>query len=178
MPELDDQNTQTACLAGGCFWGLEELIGALPGVLETEVGYAGGSMQDARYDKVKTGATGHAEALKLVFNPRQIGYRHLLFEFFRIHNPTMLNRQSNDIGTQYRSAIFYIGDEQRRIAEDVIKSVQASGDWGAKVVTEVTPLKDFYRAEEYHQKYLAKNPHGYRCHYARNLDLGEHGETR
>jgi methionine-S-sulfoxide reductase len=108
-----------------------------------------------------------------VFDPQLLGYRHLLFEFFRMHDPTTSNRQGNDIGTQYRSAIFYLGEEQKRTAVEVIKTVDASGDWKAKVVTEVVPFKEFFRAEEYHQKYLVKHPHGYTCHYVRRLELGE-----
>jgi methionine-S-sulfoxide reductase len=167
------ETRQTAYLAGGCFWGMEELVREIPGVLATEVGYTGGDTPGARYEQVKTGNTGHAESLKIVFDPKRLTYRHLLFEFFRMHNPTTLNRQGNDIGTQYRSAIFYAGEEQKRIAEEVIKTVDASGDWKAKVVTEVVPFKEFYRAEEYHQKYLVKNPRGYTCHYIRRMDLGE-----
>lgn len=164
---------QTAYLSGGCFWGMEELVQQIPGVLETEVGYTGGSTPDARYEQVKTGNTGHAESLKIVFDPQQLSYRHLLFEFFRMHDPTTRNQQGNDIGTQYRSAIFYLSEEQKRTAEDVIRRVDLSGDWRAKVVTEVVPFKEFFRAEEYHQKYLAKNPHGYTCHYVRQFGLGE-----
>jgi len=122
---------------------------------------------------VRTGNTGHAESLKIVFNPEKLSYRHLLFEFFRMHNPTTRNRQGNDIGTQYRSAIFYLGEEQKKTAEEVIRTVDASGDWKAKVITEVVPFKVFYRAEEYHQKYLVKNPGGYTCHLIRRYDLGE-----
>jgi methionine-S-sulfoxide reductase len=169
----ETETKQTAYLAGGCFWGMEELVREIPGVLATEVGYTGGDTPDARYEQVKTGRTGHAESLKVVFDPQQLSYRHLLFEFFRMHNPTMRNRQGNDTGTQYRSAIFYLDEEQRHIAEEVIKTVDASGDWQAKVVTEVVPFKEFYRAEEYHQKYLVNHPHGYTCHYVRRLDLGE-----
>jgi len=168
-----DIKQQTAYLAGGCFWGMEELVRQIPGVLETEVGYTGGGTPDARYEQVKTGNTGHAESLKIVFDPKQLTYRHLLFEFFRMHNPTTRNRQGNDIGTQYRSAIFYTSAEQQRTAEEVIKTMDASGDWKAKVVTEVVPFREFYRAEEYHQKYLVKNPRGYTCHYIRRMDLGE-----
>ncbi len=164
---------QTAYLAGGCFWGMEELVRLIPGVLETEVGYTGGDTPDARYEQVKTGQTGHAESLKIVFDPQQLSYRHLLFEFFRMHNPTTRNRQGNDVGTQYRSAIFYLFEEQKKIAEDVIAAVDSSGDWHAKVVTEVVPYREFYRAEEYHQKYLVRHPHGYTCHYVRELGLGE-----
>lgn len=164
---------QTAYLSGGCFWGMEELVQQIPGVLETEVGYTGGDVPDATYDIVKTGRSGHAESLKIVFDPKRLSYRHLLFEFFRMHNPTTRNQQGNDIGTQYRSAIFYIGDEQKHTAEEVIRTVDASGDWKAKVVTEVVPFKAFYRAEEYHQDYLAKHPNGYTCHYIRRMKLGE-----
>jgi len=162
-----------AYLSGGCFWGMEELVRQIPGVVETEVGYTGGSTPNATYDIVKTGSSGHAESLKIVFDPKQLRFRHLLFEFFRMHNPTTRNQQGNDIGTQYRSAIFYLNEEQRRTAEEVIKTVDASGDWKAKVVTEVVPFKEFYRAEEYHQKYLVKHPHGYTCHYVRRMKLGE-----
>ena len=173
MTEADSTKQQTAYLSGGCFWGMEELVRQIPGVLETEVGYTGGSTPDARYEQVKTGNTGHAESLKIVFDPQQLSYRHLLFEFFRMHDPTTRNQQGNDIGTQYRSAIFYLSEEQKRTAENVIKTVDISGDWKAKVVTEVVPFKEFFRAEEYHQKYLVKNPHGYTCHYVRRLGLGE-----
>lgn len=164
---------QTAYLSGGCFWGMEELVRLIPGVLDTEVGYTGGGTPNATYDIVKTGRSGHAESLKVVFDPKRLTYRHLLFEFFRMHNPTTRNRQGNDIGTQYRSAIFYLNDEQKSTAVDVIETVDASGDWNAKVVTEVVPFKDFWRAEDYHQKYLVRQPHGYTCHYMRRMNLGE-----
>ncbi|OIR03185.1 peptide methionine sulfoxide reductase MsrA 3 [mine drainage metagenome] len=165
--------TETAYLSGGCFWGMEELVRLIPGVLETEVGYTGGDTPNATYEIVKTGNSGHAESLKIVFDPDKVSYRHLLFEFFRMHNPTTRNRQGNDVGTQYRSAIFYLDDAQRGTAEEVIKTVEASGDWKAKVITEVVPFKAFYRAEEYHQKYLVKYPQGYTCHYMRSMNLGE-----
>ena len=152
---------------------MEELVRQIPGVLATEVGYTGGDTPDAAYEQVKTGDTGHAESLKIVFNPQQLSYRHLLFEFFRMHNPTTLDRQGNDTGSQYRSAIFYLDEEQRRTAWEVIHTVDASGDWNARVITEVVPFKEFYRAEEYHQKYLVKHPHGYTCHYVRRMKLGE-----
>ncbi|MDH4286751.1 MAG: peptide-methionine (S)-S-oxide reductase MsrA, partial [Gallionella sp.] len=155
------ETTQTAYLAGGCFWGMEELVRQIPGVLATEVGYTGGNTPAATYEQVKTGNTGHAESLKIVFDPSQLTYRHLLFEFFRMHNPTTKNRQGNDLGTQYRSAIFYVGAEQQHTAEEVIRTVESSGEWRARIVTEVVPFKEFYRAEEYHQKYLVKNPRGY-----------------
>ncbi len=165
--------TQTAYLSGGCFWGMEELVRQIPGVLETEVGYTGGITPDATYDIVKTGRSGHAESLKIVFDSTKLTYRHLLFEFFRMHNPTTKNQQGNDIGTQYRSAIFYVSEGQKRTAEEVIKTVDASGEWKAKVVTEVVPFKEFFRAEEYHQDYLVKHPHGYTCHFVRRMRLGE-----
>ena len=173
MTQTNHAHQQTAYLSGGCFWGMEELVRLIPGVLETEVGYTGGSTPNAVYEQVKTGRTGHAESLKIVFNPQHLTYRHLLFEFFRMHNPTTRNQQGNDIGSQYRSAIFYLGEEQKLIAEEVIKTVNSSGDWKAKVVTEVVPFKEFFRAEEYHQKYLVKNRGGYTCHFVRPLDLGE-----
>ncbi len=169
----DNISRQTAYLAGGCFWGMEELVRVIPGVLETEVGYTGGHTPDANYDQIKTGRTGHAESLKIVFDPDRLTYRHLLFEFFRMHNPTTTNQQGNDRGTQYRSAIFHIGEEQKNTAHEVIKTVEASGDWKAKVVTEVVPFRAFFRGEEYHQQYLIKHPQGYTCHYLRRLDLGE-----
>lgn len=167
------ETNQTAYLAGGCFWGMEELVREIPGVLETEVGYTGGETPNATYDIVKAGRSGHAESLKIVFDPQRLSYRHLLFEFFRMHNPTTRNQQGNDIGTQYRSAIFYLDEEQRRTAAEVIQTADASGDWKAKLVTEVVPFKEFFRAEEYHQKYLVKHPRGYTCHYIRRLELGE-----
>jgi methionine-S-sulfoxide reductase len=163
----------TSYFSGGCFWGMEELVREIPGVIATEVGYTGGDVPAATYDIVKTGRSGHAEALKIVFDPALLSYRHLLFEFFRMHNPTTRNQQGNDIGSQYRSAIFYLDDEQRFTAEDVIKSVDESGEWQGKVVTELVPFKVFYPAEEYHQKYLVKHPHGYTCHFKRALALGE-----
>lgn len=175
MATTEPTKIQIACLAGGCFWGMEELVRQIAGVLETEVGYTGGDTPDASYEQVKTGNTGHAEALKIIFDPQRLSYRHLLFEFFRMHNPTTRNRQGNDAGTQYRSAIFYLDQEQKRMAEEVIKTVDASGDWQAPVVTEVLPFRQFYRAEEYHQKYLLRHPHGYTCHYIRRLGLGEEG---
>ena len=166
-------NTQTAYLAGGCFWGMEELVRQIPGVVATEVGYCGGDAETAFYEHVKTGETGHAESLKVVYDPEHLSYAHLLFEFFRMHNPTTPNQQGNDIGSQYRSAIFYVDAAQQAIAESVIKAVNASGEWQAGIVTQVVPFKAFFRAENYHQRYLVKHPHGYTCHYVRQLDLGE-----
>ncbi len=166
-------DTQVAYLAGGCFWGMEELVRQMPGVLDTEVGYTGGDAPNANYAIVHTGRSGHAESLKIVFDPAKLSYRHLLFEFFRMHNPTTRNQQGNDIGTQYRSAIFYVDEAQRKTAEEVIRTVDASGEWQSKVVTEVVPYKTFYRAEDDHQGYLRKYPNGYTCHFIRRLNLGE-----
>jgi peptide-methionine (S)-S-oxide reductase len=159
---ITNNEPHTAYLAGGCFWGMEELVRQIPGVLDTEVGYSGGDTPDARYEQVK-----------IVFNPEQLSYRHLLFEFFRMHNPTTPNQQGNDIGSQYRSVIFYLDEAQRHTAEEVIKTVDASCELGAPVVTEVMPFGAFYRAEEYHQKYLIKHRGGYTCHYVRQFGLGE-----
>lgn len=164
---------QTAYLSGGCFWGMEELVRQIPGVLETEVGYTGGETPNATYEIVKTGRSGHAESLKILFDPNRLTYRHLLFEFFRMHNPTTKNRQGNDFGTQYRSAVFHVNEEQKLTAEEVIRTVESSGEWQAKIVTEVVPFRAFYRAEEYHQDYLVKHPQGYTCHYIRRMNLGE-----
>ena len=166
-------NTETAYLAGGCYWGMEELFRTLPGVIQTKVGFSGGHIANVAYREVTTGTTGHAETLKIVFDPSIISYRELLFEFFRIHNPTKANQQGNDIGTQYRSVIFYLDETQKETALKVITQVDQSGAWHAAIVTEVVPFKNFYAAEEKHQKYLMKVPDGYTCHFRRNLDFGE-----
>ncbi len=158
---------ETALLAGGCFWGVEDLIRKLPGVIRTEVGYTGGSMSSPRYEDIKTGQTNHAEAVQVVFDPSKLSYEKLLRYFFRLHDPTTLNRQGNDVGTQYRSAIFYADEAQKKTAEAVKKDVDASGKWPAPVVTQIVAAKPFYKAEEYHQDYLVKHPNGYTCHYLR-----------
>ncbi|HWH16447.1 MAG TPA: peptide-methionine (S)-S-oxide reductase MsrA [Candidatus Paceibacterota bacterium] len=149
-----------AVLAGGCFWGLEDLIRQIPGVLDTEVGYTGGENEDPTYEQ----HPGHAEAVEITYDPERVTYRELLDFFFRVHNPTTLNRQGNDIGTSYRSAIFYGSPEEKREAEELIERVQASGRWSDPVVTTLEPLTTFYPAEGYHQDYLKKNPGGYTCH--------------
>ena len=159
---------QTALLAGGCFWGMEEILRAVPGVLETEVGYTGGSTPEATYEQVKTGGTGHAESIKVVFDPARLPYEELLGTFFRMHDPTTRNRQGNDIGTQYRSAIFYLDEAQRETAEKVKARVEASGKWKRPIATEITKAGPFWTAESYHQDYLEKNPGGYTCHYLRD----------
>jgi len=159
---------QKAILAGGCFWGVEELIRALPGVLSTEVGYTGGTLVNPTYTHVKKGNTGHAESIQIEFDPSQIGYGDILRFFFTMHDPTTVNRQGNDVGTQYRSAIFYLDEEQKRVAEEVKGQVEQSGKWKKPLVTEIVPATPFYSAEDYHQDYLRKNPGGYTCHYIRD----------
>ncbi|MDR3670959.1 MAG: bifunctional methionine sulfoxide reductase B/A protein [Holophaga sp.] len=157
-----------ATLAGGCFWGMEELIRQQPGVLATVVGYTGGTTVNPVYEQVHTGATGHAEAIQITYDPAKTSYEALLNLFFHIHDPTTLNRQGNDIGTQYRSAIFYHSPEQKEVAERVKAKVDATGFWPRKLTTEIVPAGPFYPAEEYHQKYLVKNPGGYTCHFLRH----------
>jgi methionine-S-sulfoxide reductase len=163
--------TELATLAGGCFWGMEELIKAQPGVKETVVGYTGGTGDHATYEEVKKGTTGHAESVQIEFDPSQTSFEKILLFFFKIHDPTTRNRQGNDLGSQYRSAIFFHSPEQKEIAEKVLKKVEASGKWKRPIVTEIVPAKAFYPAENYHQKYLQKNPGGYTCHYVRDYDF-------
>ena len=155
--------TEKAILAGGCFWGVEELIRAQPGILSTVVGYTGGDVKNATYRNHGT----HAEGIKIEFDADKTSYRKLLEYFFMIHNPTTRNRQGNDIGASYRSAIFYLNDEQRDTANALIAEMDASGKWPGKIVTEVVPAGDFWNAEEEHQNYLQKHPYGYTCHYER-----------
>lgn len=156
-------HTERAVLAGGCFWGMQELLRSYPGVISTRVGYAGGDVPNATYRNHGT----HAEAIEIVFDPSRLSYRQLLEFFFQIHDPTTLNRQGNDRGTSYRSAIYYTSDEQRRTAEDTIADVNASGIWPGKVVTEVAPAGPFWEAEAEHQDYLQRYPYGYTCHFVR-----------
>jgi peptide-methionine (S)-S-oxide reductase len=156
-------STERAVLAGGCFWGMQDLIRKYAGVISTRVGYTGGDVPNATYRKHGT----HAEAIEIIFDPTQITYRKLLEFFFQIHDPTTRNRQGNDMGMSYRSAIFYTSDEQKRIAEDTIADVEASGLWPGKVVTEVTPAGPFWEAEPEHQDYLERIPNGYTCHFVR-----------
>jgi peptide methionine sulfoxide reductase msrA/msrB len=159
---------EVAILAGGCFWGVEELIRKLPGVMSTEVGYTGGALPNPTYEVMTTGKTGHAESVRVVFDPRKLSYVDLLRYFFRLHDPTTMNRQGNDRGTQYRSAIFTTSPRQNEIAHDVVTEVNGSGKWGAPVVTEVVAATTWYPAEDYHQDYLQKHPNGYTCHYLRD----------
>lgn len=158
----------TAYLAGGCFWGVEEIIRKLPGVVETTVGYTGGTTPNPTYEKISGGLTGHAESVRVVFDPQKMSYAELLRTFFRLHDPTTLNRQGNDTGTQYRSAIFVTDEEQRGIAEQVKSEVDRSGKWKKPIVTQIVSASNFYPAEEYHQDYLQKHPNGYTCHYLRD----------
>ena len=159
---------ERAILAGGCFWGMEEIIRKLPGVIKTTVGYSGGKTADPTYEEVCTGGTGHAEAIQVEFDPARLSYETLLDYFFRMHDPTTLNRQHNDVGTQYRSAIFYTSEAQRRSAESVKARWDKSGKFKRPITTQITPASKFYSAEEYHQKYLVKNPGGYTCHVLRD----------
>jgi peptide methionine sulfoxide reductase msrA/msrB len=160
---------ETAVLAGGCFWGMEELLRKIPGVLETEVGYAGGSTAHPTYEDVHNGDTGHAEAVRITFDPRKLSYEDLLEKwYFRMHDPTTLNRQGNDTGTQYRSAIFFTSPAQKEIAAAVKARVDHSGKWKRPVVTEIVAAGAFTPAEDYHQDYLQKHPAGYTCHYMRD----------
>ncbi|MFC7360128.1 peptide-methionine (S)-S-oxide reductase MsrA [Nocardioides astragali] len=158
-----NESLETAVLAGGCFWGMEELIRKRPGVVSTRVGYTGGTVPNATYRN----HDGHAEAIEILFDPVQTSFRDLLEFFFQVHDPTTKNRQGNDVGTSYRSAIFYTNEEQRQEAERTIADVDASGLWPGKVVTEVTPASEFWLAEIEHQDYLQKNPYGYTCHFVR-----------
>jgi peptide-methionine (S)-S-oxide reductase len=155
--------TEKAILAGGCFWGVEELIRNYPGVVSTVVGYTGGDVPNATYRNHGT----HAEAIEVIFDPAVLSYRSLLEYFFQIHDPTTLNRQGNDRGTSYRSAIFFMNGIQRETAETLIRAMEASHKWPGKIVTEVVPASDFWNAEEEHQDYLRKHPYGYTCHFER-----------
>jgi peptide-methionine (S)-S-oxide reductase len=167
-------STERAILAGGCFWGMQDLIRKIPGVLSTRVGYSGGDVPNATYRNHGT----HAEAIEIVFDSDVVSFRTLLEFFFQIHDPTTRNRQGNDIGTSYRSGIYYTSAEQKRIAEGTIADVEASGLWPGKVVTEVAPAGPFWEAEPEHQDYLEKYPDGYTCHFVRpNWELPHRAEV-
>ena len=168
---------ERAVLAGGCFWGVQELFRRYDGILSTRVGYTGGNTPNATYRNHGT----HAEAVEIIFDPARISYRQILEFFFQIHDPSTRNRQGNDVGASYRSAIFYTTDEQRRIAEDTIADVDASGLWPGKAVTEVVPAGEFWEAEREHQDYLLRNPGGYTCHFVRpnwKLPIRKSKETK
>jgi peptide-methionine (S)-S-oxide reductase len=156
-------NTEKAILAGGCFWGVEELIRSQPGVITTVVGYTGGDVPNATYRNHGT----HAEGIEIVFDPAILSYRKLLEYFFQIHDPTTRNRQGNDVGLSYRSAIFFLDEAQEQTAKELITEMEASGVWPGEIVTQVVPAGDFWNAEEEHQDYLQKNPYGYTCHFER-----------
>lgn len=160
--------TEKALLGAGCFWGVEHILKKIEGIVSTDVGYSGGDVVDPTYPMVCTGTTGHAEVVLLEFDPERISYEKVLDLFFRLHDPTTLNRQHNDIGTQYRSVIFTYNDEQKKIAEEVIKKLEEKKVFKNPIVTQVLPAQKFYSAEEYHQDYLVKNPEGYMCHILRN----------
>ena len=155
--------TERAVLAGGCFWGMQDLLRRYPGVISTRVGYSGGDVKNATYRNHGT----HAEAIEIIFDPAKTSFRTILEFFFQIHDPTTRNRQGNDMGASYRSAIFYTSDEQRKVAEDTIADVNASGLWPGKAVTELVPVGDFWEAESEHQDYLERYPNGHTCHFVR-----------
>lgn len=157
--------TETATLAGGCFWGVEELFRKLPGVIDTTVGYTGGAGANPHYDEVKKGRTGHAESVEIVFDPSKISYDDILDFFFRLHDPTTRNQQGNDVGSQYRSAIFVHDEKQREAAQRAIERAQPK--WPRPIVTEIVPASQFWKAEDFHQDYLQRVPWGYNCHYLR-----------
>ena len=154
-------------IAGGCFWGMQELLRTQPGVISSRVGYTGGHLDNPKYDDTHDSKSGHAEAIELTFDPAKTTYRALLEYFFQIHDPTTKDRQGNDRGTQYRSAIFYMDDEQKKTAMDVMIAVNNSGKWPGKVATTLEPFTKFWDGEDYHQDYLQKNPNGYTCHWVR-----------
>ncbi len=162
-----DNKYETATLAGGCFWGMEEIIRGIPGVIRTEAGYTGGDLENPKYEDVKAGGTGHAEAVEIIFDPEKLPYGALLDLFFKMHDPTTPGRQGNDIGAQYRSAIFCRTPSQKTGAEAAVKRAQSSGLWRRPITTEIAQFKKFWPAEEYHQDYLRKHPGGYTCHYIR-----------
>jgi peptide methionine sulfoxide reductase msrA/msrB len=159
---------ETVYLAGGCFWGMEDILRTIPGVTFTEAGYTGGWLKNPKYDDTHDSKSGHAESVKVIYDPKKISFAELLEKwFFRMHDPTTANRQGNDVGTQYRSAIFFMTDQQKAVAEEVKARVDKSGLWKKPIVTEIVKATEWYPAEEYHQDYLQKNPGGYTCHYMR-----------
>jgi len=165
---MPSAKTETVVLAGGCFWGMEEILRGIPGVVGTEVGYSNGNLPGATYEDVCSHTTGHAEAVRVEFDPAVLPFEALLGWFFRMHDPTTLNRQGNDVGDSYRSGIFFTSEEQRAVAERVKAAVDASGKWKRPVVTVIEKAGIWSRAEEYHQDYLRKNPGGYTCHFLRD----------
>lgn len=168
---------EVAILAGGCFWCTEAVFDEVEGVDSVESGYTGGRRPNPTYEQICTGVTGHAEALRITFDPARVAFRDLLRIFFTVHDPTTLNRQGNDVGTQYRSAIFYRSPEQEQTAREVIREVEAAGLWDGPIVTEVTPASEFYVAEDYHQEYFARNPNQPYCLFAAAPKLRKFRET-
>jgi len=166
-----EKNIEIIYLAGGCYWGLEYLINEISGVNDTEVGFSGGHIKNVCYKEVTKGDTGHAETVKVEFDSLILPLDALLEEFFKIHNPTKINQQGNDMGSQYRSAIFYTNPNQKKVALKMIKKINDSGKWGAAVVTSLEQFVAFYPAEESHQKYLQRNPSGYTCHFKRDISF-------
>lgn len=167
-PTKQPASSEVAILAGGCFWGMEDILRKIPGVLQIEVGYTGGWLENPRYDDTHDSKSGHAEAVRLVFDPRKLSYADLLEKwFFKMHDPTTLNRQGNDTGTQYRSAIFFTSEAQRKTAEEVKQCLDAAHTWKRPIVTEIVAASKWWKAEDYHQDYLLKHPGGYTCHYMR-----------
>jgi peptide-methionine (S)-S-oxide reductase len=162
----------TATFAAGCFWGTEEFFRKVPGVLQTRVGYTGGQLKNPTYQDTSAGTSGHAESLELKFDPAKVSYAELLTLFFKMHDPTTTNRQGNDVGSQYRSAIFFHDEKQKETALELMRKIEKSGAWHAKLTTQVAPAGVFYPAEDYHQHYLVKHPGGYDNHYLRNLSFG------
>ncbi|GEM_PF-429852 len=171
-PEL-----KTATFAAGCFWGTEEFFRKMPGVVSTDVGYTGGTLANPKYEDTQDSKSGHAESVEVVYDPKKVTYEHLLDQFFKMHDPTTPNRQGNDAGSQYRSAIFYHDDTQKKEAEAFVKKVNASHAWKAPVATEIAPAKKFWMAEDYHQHYLVKNSGGYDNHYLRPISF-ENGSQK
>jgi len=162
-PTVVGGGEELATIGGGCFWCLEPIFSELRGVVRVEVGYSGGRTVNPTYEEVCTDTTGHAEVVQVTFNPNEISFKEILQIFFRVHDPTTLNRQGNDVGTQYRSVIFYRDDRQKQVAEEVIREVESAKVWDGPIVTEVKPFTAFYRAEEYHQRYYERNPHKPYC---------------
>lgn len=165
------EGLDVAVFAGGCFWGMEELLRKMDGVVDTRVGYAGGGADAASYRSVSGGKTGHAESVKIVFDPKRVSYADLVKYFFRIHDPTTADRQGNDVGSQYRSVIFYQSPDQGKVAREVVEHAQQSGKFKGPIVTQIVPAMKFFDAEDYHQDYLQKNPGGYTCHFERPFEL-------
>jgi methionine-S-sulfoxide reductase len=163
--------TETATFAAGCYWGTEEFFRKIPGVVETRVGFTGGTVANPKYDDTHDGHTGHAESVEIKFDPTKVTYEHLLDQFFKMHDPTTLNRQINDVGTQYRSAIFYHGEKQKQEAMAFKAKVERSNAWHAPITTEIAEAKTFWPAQEDHQKYLQRNPGGYDNHSLRNISF-------